>query len=198
MIVHRYFYVLCSYLKENKFILGSLGMLMPSVLGMSEIVKLLNSSPPIVEGYIDLAYQLQPAGFDLSLAEVRQFKSSGQIDFDNTKRLISETYPLKFSLEDESIKLNKGTYLIVFNEKINLPKNILALGFPRSTLLRCGVTINSAVWDPGYSGRGRSLMMVLNSNGVKLFKNARVMQLIFIKVEGDTGEGYKGVYKGEK
>lgn len=171
---------------------------MPSVLGMSEIVKLLNSTSPLIENYINLDYQLQPAGFDLSLAEIRQFKTSGQIDFDNSKRKISETIPLRFSTEDKSVKLSKGVYLVVFNEKINLPRNILALGLPRSTLLRCGVTINSAVWDPGYSGRGKSLMVVFNPYGVTLFKNARLMQLIFIKIEGDTGEGYRGIYKGER
>jgi len=170
---------------------------MAPVLGRSEIIKLINSNPPLIEDYVDLKYQLQPSGFDLSLAEIRRFRTEGRIDFSNKDRIIAGTFSLNFN-EKGYIKLNKGVYLVIFNEKINLPKNILAIGFPRSTLLRCGVTMNSAVWDPGYSGRGRSLMIVFNPHGVIFTKNARIMQLIFMKVEGDVGMGYKGIYRGEE
>jgi len=72
----------------------------------------------------------------------------------------------------------------------------MALGRPRSSLLRCGVTVGTAVWDAGYEGRSQSLLVVYNPRGFRLQKNARVAQLIFMRLSGKT-EGYKGAYQGE-
>jgi dUTP pyrophosphatase len=72
----------------------------------------------------------------------------------------------------------------------------MALGRPRSSLLRCGVTVGMAVWDAGYSGRSQSLMVVYNPQGFRLQKNARVAQLIFLPLSQKT-EGYQGAYQGE-
>ena len=77
-----------------------------------------------------------------------------------------------------------------------MPKNIMALGRPRSSLLRCGVTIGTAVWDADYEGRSQSLMVVYNSRGFCVQRNARIMQLVFLELTGET-EGYNGVYQGE-
>ena len=72
----------------------------------------------------------------------------------------------------------------------------MALARPRSSLLRCGVTVGTAVWDAGYSGRSQSLLVVYNRQGVRLQKNARIIQLIFLRLTGET-KGYQGVYQGE-
>jgi dUTP pyrophosphatase len=56
--------------------------------------------------------------------------------------------------------------------------------------------VETAVWDPGYEGRGRALLIVYNEHGIVLERNARVVQLVFFKVAG-TGPGYAGAYKGE-
>ena len=72
----------------------------------------------------------------------------------------------------------------------------MALGRPRSSLLRCGVTVNTAVWDAGYSGRSQSLLVVYNPLGFRLQKDARVVQLVFFRLTGET-KGYQGKYQGE-
>jgi dUTP pyrophosphatase len=72
----------------------------------------------------------------------------------------------------------------------------MALARPRSSLLRCGVNIGTAVWDAGYSGRSQSLMQVLNAKGFRLQKNARVAQLVFMTLTAET-EGYSGKYQNE-
>ncbi len=86
--------------------------------------------------------------------------------------------------------------MITYNEIVHLPKNIMALARPRSSLLRCGVTVGTAVWDAGYSGRSQSLLVVYNPKGFHLQKDARVLQLIFFPLTQET-EGYHGVYQGE-
>jgi len=72
----------------------------------------------------------------------------------------------------------------------------MALARPRSSLLRCGVTVNTAVWDAGYSGRSQSLMVVYNPQGFRVQRNARVVQLVFLRLTQET-EGYRGVYQEE-
>jgi dUTP pyrophosphatase len=72
----------------------------------------------------------------------------------------------------------------------------MALARPRSSLLRCGVTVNTAVWDAGYSGRSQSLMVVYNSHGFRLQRNARLVQLVFLRLTEET-EGYHGAYQRE-
>ena len=89
-----------------------------------------------------------------------------------------------------------GAYIITYNEIVHIPKNIIALATPRSSLLRCGVMINTAVWDAGYSGRSQSLMVVYNAQGFRVQRNARIVQLVFLKLTQKT-EGYHGTYQGE-
>jgi len=168
---------------------------MTVVLSRQEIKRLLKKRPPLVEGYIDLEEQVQPNGVDLTLREVALLQSSGQITAQNDQRLVSDLSPLVFDGLGY-IDLVPGAYIITYNEVVHLPQNIMALGRPRSSLLRCGVTVGTAVWDAGYEGRSQSLLVVYNPRGFRLQKNARVAQLIFMRLSGKT-EGYKGAYQGE-
>jgi dUTP pyrophosphatase len=166
-----------------------------AVLSGQDIQRLLNQDPPLVEGWIDLEAQLQANGFDLTLREVALPQSAGKIAVTNSQRVVSELAPLVFDGLD-FIELIPGTYIITYNEIVHLPKNIMALATPRSSLLRCGVTVDTAVWDAGYSGRSQSLMVIYNPCGFRLQRNARIIQLIFFQLTSET-EGYGGRYQGE-
>lgn len=139
--------------------------------------------------------QYQPAGFDVSLRAVYSFKSAGKIDFDNKERRISDVEPIKF-VENE-VHLQKGFYKIIFNEYVKIPKDVVGFCFPRSSLLRCGATLECAVWDPGYEGRSEALLVVGNDHGLILKKNAKIGQMVFVKLLEITNETYEGRYKGE-
>ena len=165
------------------------------VLSARDIERLLKRSPPLIEGYINLEEQLQTNGFDLTLRDVAAIESRGQIMASNRERSLPKTTPLAFD-SGGSLELAAGIYLITYNEIVHLPKNLMALGRPRSSLLRCGVNVGTAVWDAGYEGRSQSLLMVHNPKGFILQKNARVTQLVFLQLTGDS-EGYRGVYQGE-
>ena len=138
---------------------------------------------------------MQPNGIDLTLREIALLQSSGKIGIENSQRLISDLAPLVFDGLG-FIDLVAGAYVITFNEVVHLPKNIMALARPRSSLLRCGVTVDTAVWDAGYSGRSQSLMIVYNPRGFRLQKNARIVQMVFFQLTEET-EGYRGTYQGE-
>jgi len=168
---------------------------MTAVLSKQDIHRLLQREPPLIEDYINLEAQVQPNGVDLTLREVAMLQTSGRIAASDSQRLVSGLAPLVFNGLG-FIDLMPGAYVITYNEVVHLPNNVMALARPRSSLLRCGVTINTAVWDAGYSGRSQSLMVVHNPQGFRLQRNARIVQLVFLQLTGET-EGYHGAYQEE-
>ena len=140
--------------------------------------------------------QVQPCGIDMTLKEVHELADAGAIDFDNSKRKISKSTPLAFD-GGGKMHLAQGCYKIVYNEYVDVPLDACAFGFPRSSLLRCGADVRCAVWDPGYHGRSESLLVVNSQHGITLHKNAKVMQLVFVRLESAAHAGYSGQYKGE-
>lgn len=168
---------------------------MAAVLSQSDIHRLLQQKPPLIEGWVDLEQQVQPNGVDLTLREVALLQSPGRITVADSQRLVSDLAPLVFDGLG-FVDLMPGAYVITYNEIVHLPKNIMALATPRSSLLRCGVMVNTAVWDAGYSGRSQSLLVVYNPHGFRVQQNARMVQLVFLRLTQET-EGYQGAYQGE-
>ena len=168
---------------------------MAAVLSKHDIQGLLQREPPVIEGYVNLEEQVQPNGIDLTLRKVALLQSLGKIAVKDDQRLVSDLAPLVFDGLG-FIDLMVGSYIVTYNEVVHLPKDVMALARPRSSLLRCGVTVNTAVWDAGYSGRSQSLMVIHNPQGFRLQRNARIVQLIFLQLTEET-EGYQGVYQGE-
>ena len=154
-----------------------------SVLNREEIARLIKGDPPLIEGYVALEEQFQPNGFDLSVREVARYSSPGQLGASNTDRVLPDTEPLPFDGEGW-LELTQGAYLITFNEVVNLPPDLMALGRPRSSLLRSGVALHTAVWDAGYRGRSQSLLTVHNPHGFRLQHNARLAQLHGMTADG--------------
>jgi dUTP pyrophosphatase len=168
---------------------------MSGVLSRDDIKKLIAQNPPLIEGYINLKQQLQPNGFDITVRDVAMLQTHGQITVDNSQRVLPDLGPLVFD-ELGFMELMPGSYLITYNEIVHIPTNLMALARPRSSLLRCGVSIGTAVWDAGYSGRSQSLLIVYNQRGFRLQKNARVTQLIFMTLTSQT-DSYSGKYQNE-
>jgi dUTP pyrophosphatase len=166
-----------------------------SVLSSKDIRRLLKRNPPLVEGWLNLEEQVQANGFDLTLRDVAEIKSAGTIVLSNRQRVLSDLAPLSFNA-DGCLDLAAGVYMVTYNEIVHLPKNIMALGRPRSSLLRCGVNVGTAVWDAGYEGRSQSLLVVHNPRGFRVQQNARITQLVFMELTGES-EGYKGIYQNE-
>ena len=161
------------------------------VLPGHEIMKL-----GIVMSMIDDKSQVQPAGVDLTVSEVFKFKGHGQLGFSNASRKLPDVEKLNFNC-DGRLFLERGAYRVRYNEIVRVPGDCIAVGFPRSSLMRMGATIISAVWDPGYEGRGEGLLLVENPHGIVLERNARVMQLIFIKLLAKPIKTYSGSYQHE-
>ncbi len=169
---------------------------MLGILSREDILKMLGASSPLVENLCDVRQQVQPNGIDLTLKEVALLSSPGSLGSSNEGRVLSGASPLVFDGLGR-VDLLPGCYLVTYNEVVNLPKNIMALAMPRSSLLRCGVSIHNAVWDAGYSGRSQSLMVVYNPQGFRLYRNARIVQMVFFFLSREVAQGYQGMFQGE-
>ncbi len=166
-----------------------------SVLSRDDLRTALAADPPLVEG-IDPHTQLQPNGIDLRVDRVHRLISPGLLGAaENVREPASreEVHPDADGWWD----LHQGGYVIGYMERVNLPADLMAFARPRSTLLRSGVAIHTAVWDAGYSGRGEGLLSVLDPRGYRLQRGARVVQLVFLRLASAVGEGYRGRYHGE-
>ena len=150
----------------------------------------------LVESMIDPKTQTQMCGMELTVQKIERFTSSGAVAFENSERKLPDTESLEF---DQSgwIDLAAGAYLVTFNEIVSIPVDVAALARARSTLLRCGASLQTALWDPGYRGRSQSLLVVHNPSGLRLKRNARLMQLVFMRLEKEAEKVYEGRYQGE-
>ncbi|MDD1751448.1 MAG: deoxyuridine 5'-triphosphate nucleotidohydrolase [Methanothrix sp.] len=150
----------------------------------------------LVESMIDPKTQTQMCGMELTVQKIERFTSAGAVAFDNIERELPQTEPMDFE-PSGWIDLPAGAYLVTFNEIVNVPRDAAALARARSTLLRCGASLETALWDPGYRGRSQSLLVVHNTSGLRLKKNARLMQLVFLRLGKEADKVYSGKYQGE-
>lgn len=171
------------------------------VLGRAALLARLATEPPLVEGLTDPARQVQPHGIDLRLDAVWLFTEAGGLFADPSSDAARADRRLPTRVEGPfdaawRCHLAAGAYLVRFQEVIHLPRDLMALGRSRSTLLRCGAALHTAVWDAGYSGRSEALLVVSNPHGLALERGARLLQLVFFPLDA-PGDAYTGTYQGE-
>ena len=169
----------------------------------SELRRALEADPPLLTGLFDPDTQVQMNGVDLTLAQVSAFEGGagpgagpGRVDFDNATRRIpasTEVAPDR----DGTWRLAPGAYWIRYHEVVNIPADVFAIGRTRSSLLRSGAQIGTALWDSGYSGRSGSLLTVAHPAGLHLTPRARVLQLVFFRLAHPAESTYQGAYQHE-
>jgi dUTP pyrophosphatase len=166
-------------------------------LSREQLLALISAGErPLLRDYLDLEQQVQPNGVDLTLREISRYGGAGSVGIDPADRVLPDLEPLAFDGAGW-VTLEPGVYQVLYNEIVDIPETLMALGRPRSSLNRCGVTIHTAVWDAGYEGRSTSLLAVTNPAGFRVQRDARVMQLVFFGMSEATAEGYRGRYHGE-
>ncbi|MGB9674719.1 MAG: dCTP deaminase domain-containing protein [Nanopusillaceae archaeon] len=92
--------------------------------------------------------------------------------------------------------LNRGYYYVVF-PRVKIPKDCIAISFPRSTFNRMGILkFESALFDPGYEGEFTQTYYFPIKFKINI--NEAWIQLVFFRLEKESKEGYKGYWYGEK
>lgn len=135
---------------------------------------------------------IQGAGVDLEIERLFRIVSGACLG--REKRQLPEVEEVPgdiFTLEP------RRYYLCSTREKINMPSDLIAFILPRSTLFRSGVSLRTAVVDPGY--RGTLTLGIKNEAdyGFSLEKKSRIAQIVFADVRGEVSD-YKGRYQGGK
>ncbi|WP_423792523.1 deoxyuridine 5'-triphosphate nucleotidohydrolase [Methanocaldococcus indicus] len=137
--------------------------------------------------------QVQQCGVDLRVWKIFEIEDGGEIDFTNEKRKLPNYKEIFNSEKDDYILLKRGEYLVKVYDYLKIPQNVAGFVYPRSSLLRMGATIYSAVHDPGYEGYPEYLLKVYRD--IKIHKFARICQIVFVRCE--KSNIYNGIYKGK-
>lgn len=161
-------------------------------------IKKLIEEEVLVENYPHLETQLQPNGFDLTVAKVFEYTSQGAVDFSNSERVIADAEGIPAQKETPDAEygwwnLLEGAYKVRTNERINLPNDMAGYAYPRSTLLRNGAFTQTAFWDAGFEGRADFILVVQNPEGIRIKENARLAQIAFERIQ-EAEEGYNGMH----
>lgn len=135
--------------------------------------------------------QINPNGVDVRVSKVLKNTTVGALADERHLPKRTEVKPTH-----DVYRLERGSYVVVYKEKVHIPLEAVGLVLPRSSLMRMGGTLNTAVWDPGYEGQGEGLLVVHNTHGLHIGRNARIGQMVFFSaVQGGT---YNGTYQGER
>ncbi len=158
------------------------------ILNKEEIIKRILEEN-LVENFSEDS--IQPSGIDLRIDKLYKIKTPGKLLINRKENPeIEEIIKDIYEIEPE------GYYLCSTFEKINMPRDLVGIIFPRSTLFRMGISLRTAIVDPGY--KGRLILGIKNETNYTLFieRFSRICQIIFIKTK--ETEEYKGQYQGGK
>lgn len=135
---------------------------------------------------------LQPNGIDLQVAEIFRIENANNTVFigdDIATRHLPTTKLIGDS--QNTYKLEKFTsYKIETGYKIQIPDDMVAYIFTRSTLNRNGILVGSGLWDSGFKGFVGTTLYPFKD--VCLHLPCRVAQIAFLRAE--SAHLYAGTY----
>jgi dUTP pyrophosphatase len=139
--------------------------------------------------------QVQPNGVDLTLDAVFRQYEPGTITREGKRVGEREAIAPADRTEDEpaTYRLEPGGYVARYAETIAIPEGHVGFVYPRSSLMRNSCTVDTAVWDAGYRGRGEGLLSV--SHDIAIERGARFAQFVLARADHDGT--YSGEYQGE-
>jgi deoxycytidine triphosphate deaminase len=162
------------------------------VIGYDKILELIEKKMLIED--VD-ENNVQPSGVDLRVKTVYRLKNGGYIGVKNRQTpnvdVVSDKVGDKVVLEPNEF------VLVETMEKVNMPKDLLALILPRSSLFRCGVSLHTAVVDPGFVGTLTFGMKNLSEHPFEIEIGSKIGQIVFEEVKGND-KLYNGKYQGGK
>lgn len=130
--------------------------------------------------------QIQPNGIDLTIKSISAIDGPGILSKERT--IIPPT--IELSPGGGRYILSPGCYSIIFNEIINVPKDVVGIIFQRSSLSRMGGYTTSGIYDSGY--RGELGCMLHLEYKIEIEKGVRLAQIVFL--EAQSYNLYSGQY----
>lgn len=165
------------------------------ILGVDRLLELVKKQK-LVEGLCERELtNPEGCGFDLCLGKVHRIYGKGFMGLTERDSADSELLYEYDPKKKQSILLNPGdTYLVTTNEKVNLPLDLTANMWLRSTLYRSGIIMSGGNVAPGYSGELSFIFYNAGPCEFEIELGARIVHIMFFQVAG-TGNAYRGQWK---
>ena len=176
-----------------------------SVLGINEIHKRIKKHGLIKNlGKRELKNP-EGVGIDFSLGAIYKITGGGAFIQADRQQALGNRKGVKTKLlaefkkrkrKQEWVVIKPGDYYLVSTyETINTPKDLMPVIFPRTSLFRAGLLLLNSKTDPGYKGTLTMGLKNLSEFEVKLQMGARICNIVFYKIEGQTTL-YRGQHQG--
>ncbi len=130
-----------------------------------------------LEGTVYKDRQVDPRGVHLTVGKVLRMHSRGHVDFGGDEMRSAKVHPLETTEHTPGDqyawwRLEEGTYLILFNERLKdgAPPVLLV---PNVRLVTCGCSLDATLPEPGEI----STVLQVPKNGVNIKENARIALL---------------------
>lgn len=133
-------------------------------------------------------------GYDLTLKSIKRIHG-GSVMADKTAVIPYTDESVTVQDGKQVYELAPDTYSITFEQGIKLPNTKTAFIRHRSSVLRCGATITSGVYDPAFYADEIGAVMV-TTQPITIEVGARVAQLIVF--DNNEAEAYNGQWLGDK
>lgn len=131
-------------------------------------------------------------GFDLRLGQIFKIKGQGYLGVEQRKTCDTELVA-SINTGQKEIVLKPGDfYLVKTMERVNMPPDLVGIFKPRSTLHRMGILLRTSQVSPGYSGELIFGLVNVGPCSVRLELGARIVHLMFAKIDGATS-----LYRGQ-
>lgn len=170
------------------------------ILGVDKLSILVN--PPaggdkLVEGLCERELKSpEGCGFDLCLGRVHRIFGKGFMGLTERDSANSEQVLQFDPNKQQAIVLQPGeSYLVTTLEKVNMPLDLTANMWLRSTLYRSGVIMSGGNIAPGYNGELSFLLFNAGKAEMKIELGARIVHIMFFEIAGQANQ-YRGQWKG--
>lgn len=135
-------------------------------------------------------------GFDLCLGKVHQISGRGFMGLTERDSVDSKLLYEFNEKKKQSVVIKPGeSYLVTTREKFNMPRDLTAAMWLRSTLFRSGLVMSGGKIDPGYVGELSFLLYNAGPCEMEIELGARIVHIMFFEVKGKTN-AYRGQWKG--
>lgn len=176
-----------------------------SVLGVDEVIRRVKKEKLIENLGIRELKNPEGAGMDLRLGAVYKIVQGGAFIEGDRQQALGARRGVKIRLiaefkkgkrNQEWVVIKPGDYYLVSTiEVINTPTDLMPVVFPRTSLFRAGLLLLNSKTDPGYIGSLTMGLKNLSEFELKLQLGARICNIVFVKIEGETTT-YRGQHQG--
>jgi len=167
------------------------------VLGISEIQKLIRSNKLISN--LSEREKNNPEGtvIDLRVEKLFLLEGSAFLGVKDRETPGSQEICSYDKGKNNSYIIKPGEYVLTRTmEEVNIPDNVVAVFFPRTTLFRSGIVFQAGAVNPGYHGFLNHSLYNVGSCDFRIEMGARYASIMFFEVKGSIKNSYRGQWQG--